>query len=223
MSSISDIDFRAAQRFMIDLSANNNREWFTENKKRYEADVKAVATAFVEAAARPLRAIDEELLAEPKVNRSLFRINRDIRFSKDKRPYKEEVGFRFYVGSPKAPSSALYMRVQPDSAGVATGIWGFDKDQRERWRQAVAGPDGEALASALEALVADGFHISADALKRAPKPWGEEHPRADLLKLKGLVVGYEQPVDVGPGFGDWCVEQWQRLGPVHRWLQQHVS
>lgn len=224
MSGYNEIDFRPTRQFLSELTENNDKTWFAKNRDRYEEHVLGKSKVFVEAVAPQIAALDPELKAEPKVNGSLFRMHRDLRFSKDKRPYKEEVGFRFYVDSTKSGKSTVYMRVQPDSAGVAAGIWQFGKAEREAWREAVSSGAGEALARVLDELEAEGFHISADTLKRVPKPWDDEHPRADLLRFKGLVVGYEEEgVDVGPGFADWCVAHWKQLQPVHAWLRTHLG
>ncbi|MCO4747711.1 MAG: DUF2461 domain-containing protein [Proteobacteria bacterium] len=216
------IDFRPAQAFLRGLRATNERAWFEDHRKAYEQDLIEPAKAFVREAAVALADIDGELVAEARVNGSIFRMNRDLRFSKDKRPYREELGFRFWVGDRKQGLSGFYMRVLPEAIGVATGMWAFDKHSRERYRNAVAGDEGEALAATLTALQARGGHITAEELKRTPKPWTDEHPRASLLRKKGLVVGIEDALDAGPGVVDTIIERWNAIAPVHHFLRDHT-
>ena len=210
--------------FLSDLAENNQQDWFLANKTRYQAALVAPGKAFVEAMGPALQELDPDLNAVPKVNGSIFRINRDIRFAADKRPYKEEAGFRFWHGPDrKANVSGLMMRIKPGFVGLAAGIWAFDKDVRAAFREAVADDArGTVLAEAIANLGVNGCTFTAPKLKRVPKPWTQDHPRADLLKLNGLVVG----IDIapapdalhGPEFVGWCADQFEQMLPVHEWL-----
>lgn len=214
------IDFTPAQDFLTSLSLNNEREWYLAHKAEAKAALTDPSKAFVEAVTPALYALDPEIVIGKG---SIMRMHRDLRFSKDKRPYREELGFRFWVGDRKQGLSAFYMRILPGAVGVAVGVWGWDKVSRERYRNAVAGPAGEGLKRDLDALLAGDAHLPSEALKRTPKPWDDEHPRADLLRLKGLIVGIEGVLDAGPGVVEAVVEQWQRLAPIHHFLRDHVE
>lgn len=218
------LDLGPMQAFLRDLAANNDRDWFHANKARYDRDVKGAAEALCRAVEADLATIDPELVVDPRVNGSIMRLNRDLRFSKDKTPYRDWVGVRIYPhGDKKSGRSAMLFRVMPGSIGVATGVFGFNKEMRDAYREAMAGPDGEAVVGVIDALVADGAHVTADSLKRAPKPWGEEHPRAEWLKHKGLVVGFDEAVEPGPGVVAHVVERWRQLAPVHQFLRLHCG
>lgn len=217
------LDLRPTQAFLRDLAAHNDKEWFATNKKRYERDLKQVAVAFCREVEDALHAIDPDIVVDARFNGSIFRMNRDLRFSTDKRPYRDWLGFRFWTGDKKTGGSAVYFRVMPEVIGVATGIWAFDKDMREGYRQGIAGPEGEALVTAIDTLVAGGAHVTADSLARVPKPWDDSHPRAAWLKHKGLVVGLEESPELGPGVVDHIVARWQDLSPVHHFLRTHCG
>ena len=181
----------------------------------------------MEAIGPRLQGLDPDLGYEPKVNGSLFRINRDTRFSQDKRPYKSELGFRFWAGTDrKAPRSSLFMRITPAFVGFGAGVWMFEPPALTTYRQAVGGAPGAELAAAMTGLNDHGCRVYGEGLKRVPAAWPQDHPRADLLKRKGLVVGLDEahPAELTtPGVVDWCVARFERMLPVHRWLEAHVG
>lgn len=208
--------------FLADLAANNESAWFDANRSRYQEHLVEPARAFVEAIRPGLQALDPRLKADPRINGSIFRINRDTRFSADKRPYKEELGFRFPAGDVSAGASGFYLRIRPALVGLAAGVWGFPPGVMASYREAVADDArGVALSDMLDGLKLGGCRYAPDAYKRVPAPWPKEHPRGDLLRQKGLMVGVdsEPPVELTtPAFVDWCLERFASLAPVHRWL-----
>ena len=210
----------ATLSFLADLAQNNDKSWFNAHRDRYEADLVAPACAFVEAIGPRLLRLDPSLTLDARMGGSIFRIHRDTRFSKDKRPYKEELAFRFRSGG--EGGSALLMRIRPDLVGVAAGVWEFSPPQLAAFRTAVAGPAGAELSTVLEGLGAAGCGYTAAALKRVPAPFPADHPRAELLKQKGLTVGRDVPLPLelgGPEFVDWAEAAFVSVEPVHRWLQ----
>jgi len=214
----------ATLSFLSDLAQNNDKSWFNDNRERYLADLVAPAVAFVEAIGPRLLRLDPSLTVEARVGGSIFRIHRDTRFSRDKRPYKEELAFRFRGGD--EGGSALLMRIRPDLVGVAAGVWEFSPAQLAAFRAAVAGPSGAELATVLEGLGAAGCGYTAAALKRVPAPFPADHPRAELLKQKGLTVGRDLPLPAalgGPEFVDWAEAAFVSVEPVHRWLQSALG
>ena len=113
--------------FLTDLRTHNEKAWFDANRARYESGFIEPAKAFVEAIGPELSDLVPRIHAEPSVGGSIFRINRDIRFSSDKRPYKDHLDFWFWEGDRKAAASALFLRVWPDGVVVGVGAHGFDK------------------------------------------------------------------------------------------------
>ena len=107
--------------FLKELAAHNEREWFNANKARYEAEIKEPALAFIEDVGYRLPEVAPHLTAD---KRSLFRIYRDTRFSKDKTPYKTHVGLYFrHARSAEADTGGLYLHLEPGSVFMGAGIW----------------------------------------------------------------------------------------------------
>lgn len=128
--------------FLVDLREHNDREWFAANKARYEEDVREPAIAFIEDFAPRLATISSHFTADPRpVGGSLFRIHRDVRFSKDKSPYKTSVGIQFrHESAGNANAPGFYLHLEPGSVFLGGGVWR---------------PDGEALARIRDRIVAD--------------------------------------------------------------------
>ncbi|HMV69669.1 MAG TPA: DUF2461 domain-containing protein [Myxococcota bacterium] len=211
--------------FLSDLAEHNERAWFEANRARWEADLLAPARELVEAIGPGVQAIDPRLGVEPRVGGAIFRIHRDTRFSADKRPYKEELALRFSPSTEGA--SGLYLRVRPAGVGFAAGSWRFTPAGLARFREAVADDvRGAELAALVAGLERDGCGYTSEPLKRVPKPWTEDHPRAALLKARGLVVGVDRPIPdtfTTPAFAETCLAGLRRLAAVHLWLARHVD
>lgn len=213
----------AAIRYLEELAQNNNKPWFDAHRSTFDAELVRPAIAFVEGLRPALLAMDPDLKVEAKLGGSIFRFNRDLRFSTDKRPYKEELSFRFVDSRGGDAASGFFLRIRPDLVGVGAGLWAFPPEKLSAWRAAVAEERrGSALAKMLEGLELNGCRYSTDALKRVPAPWAADHPRGDLLRLKGLTVGMDEarpPELHGASFMDWCLARWRRLLPMHLWLK----
>ena len=108
-------------RFLGDLAGNNNKAWFDANRAAYDEYWVAPAKQFVDAVGEALVDIAPRIEAQPRVNGSIFRVNRNIRFSKDKRPYKEHLDFWFWEGERKRAVSGFFMRITPHRAGHRSG------------------------------------------------------------------------------------------------------
>ena len=172
-------------QFLAELADNNDKSWFEENRSRYENEVKLPALAFIEAMGPHLAELSTELTAIPKVQGgSMFRIHRDVRFSKDKRPFKTNVGLWFkHLSGKLAPG--VYLGIEPDSTGIGAGSFSLEKDQLTAVRRAiVAKPD--VWANVRKHLDDAGFELMGrkEALKRAPKGFPADHPHIEDLRLK---------------------------------------
>ncbi len=211
-------------RFFVDLEMNNNKRWFDDNRARYDEHVLAPTRAFIEAAGERIREFAPDIIAEPKVNRSMFRINRDTRFSTDKTPYKTNVAVIMWEGRRKRMESAgFYFHLEPDAVMIGGGIYAFAPYMLGPWREAVADAKrGAALEKAIATVEAAGLSIRGDSYKRVPKGYDAEHPRGELLKKKGLHYGVErqEPTEVlfTPEFVDVAVERFRTGAELHRWL-----
>ena len=218
---MSEFDgFPAGGLAFLTMLGEQNKAWFDENRETYDTEVVPPAKDFVEAMGESLAAaISPDIVAQPRTNGSIAPINNDIRFNPKASPYKDHLMFRFWEGPNKKVAPTLWVRLHPeDGVGFASGV---AIAAVEAWRRAVD-ERGEPLASELATLVAkhDAEVVGAD-LKRVPKPYAEDHPRADLLRHKGFQVRYVEPVPASVGsarFVDWCTARLVRLEGVHRWL-----
>ena len=196
-------------RFLRDLKANNSREWLAANKERYEEDVRGPALDFVSDFAPRLAEISQHFVADPRPSgRSLFRIHRDTRFSKDKTPYKTYVGiqFRHELGR-DAHAPGFYVHLEPASVFAGAGIWHPDSPTLTRIREAIA-DDPRAWRRAIGGKTFDErFRLAGESLKRAPAGYDPEHPLIEDLKRKDFIcVAFLTEKDVcAPGFvGDFA-------------------
>jgi len=159
--------------FLGKLEANNNREWFNAHKADYERACK-----------EPMQLLLDDLDAKfGTSNSKLFRIHRDVRFSKDKTPYKTWQAAHFAAG---------YLSLSADGLYVGTGAYMLEGPTLERYRKAVADDrTGAELVKAQAALRKKGYEVEGhgDALKTVPRGYDKEHPRAELLKQKSVLAG----------------------------------
>lgn len=216
--------------FFLALALHNDRDWFNTHREEYQQGWAAPMAALLEQVRDGLRgAYGRRGLGAPKV----FRINRDVRFSKDKTPYKTHVAGWIpletgQAASPGATPAAIYLHVGVDERMTGSGCWMLEPDALRRYRAALLDPKrGAALARLLGPLEAEGFTVSsAESLKRVPAGVDPDHPRAALLRMKGLVVA---PADVPkklltrPALAGWLVEQARAAAPVVGWLADHVA
>lgn len=168
--------------FMSELSQNNNRDWFQENKARYDAQLKKPAKLLLDTIAPALSA---EL--DQPVTTKLFRANRDVRFSKDKTPYTLHLHL---LWSPQGNRTqpAYFFGIASDYVTAGAGVMGFDKAQQNDWRKWVSAREGAALQSKIDAAVKAGATVRKPELKRVPSPFEKDHPRADLLRYKSFTL-----------------------------------
>ena len=208
--------------YLRDLKRHNQREWFLENKARYDAVVKEPALQFIADFEPHLRKISPEFLAIPKaVGGSLFRIQRDIRFSKDKSPYKTHVGIRFLHRNAKNVHAPIfYLHLEPGGSFAGIGVWHPEPPTLEKIRQAIVeNPRGYKKASE-SARFRKRFEVGGDSLKRPPRGYNPEHPLIEELKRKDFVASC--PLDekdiVRPGFDQRLAETWRDGAGYVRYL-----
>ena len=172
-----------ARAFFDDLAADNSRDWFAANKARYEQAVKAPAEALLDVIGARLAAATGAAQT-PK----LYRIHRDLRFSRDKTPYNTHLHLQW---SEATTGICHLFGVSRDYAAAGVGAMGFDKPALGRWRDRIAAAEGAAFAAHVDGLQDAGFRLDPPALKRVPAPHPQDHPRAALLKRKGIVLWHD--------------------------------
>jgi uncharacterized protein (TIGR02453 family) len=174
-------------RFLADLKANNDREWFAANKARYEEHVKGPTLDFVADFAPHLERISPHYVADPRPSGgSLFRIHRDTRFSKDKSPYKPYVGIQFrHERAKDAHTPGFYLHLQPRAVFAGVGIWHPEGSTLTRIREAIV-EDPKAWGRAKGSL-----RLAGESLKRAPAGFDPEHPLIEDLRRKDFIATVE--------------------------------
>ncbi|MFT7518188.1 MAG: hypothetical protein ACI9MC_000318 [Kiritimatiellia bacterium] len=178
---------RSALTFLSDLADNNSKEWMDANRKRYERELREPSRELVDNVNDLLHDIAPEW-ASAAPRKHLSRINRDIRFSKDKTPYNTRVWAGFTKeGSPKGTGAGLYFGLSTSGLGVGLGTWKPSKETASALRATIDERHDE-LRSILTDLASQGDfnEMGGDAYKRVPKPYAADHPAADWLKLKSV-------------------------------------
>lgn len=175
-------------QFLAQLRRNNRRAWFLKHKPEYEEFARQASLRFITDLRLRLREVSPWLVANPKpVGGSLFRIYRDVRFSKDKSPYKTHVGMHF----PHASSSemvhapGLYLHLEPNGCFLAGGVWQPDPRSLARIRDAIAWKPDEWRAAKR------GLELGGDTLSRAPRGYPADHPLVEDLKRKDFVASVD--------------------------------
>ena len=166
---------KPALQFFHGLKRDNSKAYFEAHRSVYEEQVRQPMEAL-------LSELERDLGSDVEVK--IFRLNRDLRFSPDKRPYKEHLGA--YLSSRRA--GGLYLQVSDDGLYVAIGSHELAPDQLNRFRDAVAAKEGEKLARIVAALRKDGYEVTEPSFKRVPSGYPADHPRGELLRCKGLMA-----------------------------------
>ncbi len=175
--------------FLTQLSKNNNRDWFAKNKSRYETEVLEPALKFVAAFASPLEKISPMFSAESKrVGGSVMRVYRDTRFSKDKTPYKTNLGihFRHQLGR-DVHAPGFYIHIAPDESFLAAGIWRPPNAAVSKIREAIVSDPAAWRKAAHGAAFRKQFHLAGDSLKKAPRGFDPEDPAIDDVERKDFI------------------------------------
>jgi uncharacterized protein (TIGR02453 family) len=215
--------FKETLYFFKRLKEHNNKPWFDQNREVYEDYVLGPARSFVVALGEKLKELSPMINADPRTNKSLFRINRDVRFSKDKSPYKTHMGIVFWDGDlPRMESSVFYFHLEPDRVMLGAGIYKFTRPQLEEYRNsAVHTRYGKELRSIYENLSGKGFEFGGKNYKKIPRGFDSKHENADFLLYEGIHVGkdYKIPEEFySRDFIDFCFEPFRVMDPIHKWL-----
>jgi len=213
--------------FLEEIAINNNREWFLQNKDRHQASVVEPVHDFICAMGDRLDTVSKNFLADPRSNGgSMFRIYRDTRFSKDKRPYKESVGCHFrHVSIKGAHAPCFYLHLQPGNIFAGAGVC------------KPAGPDLDKIRTAIDAqsdnwkkvlsdkkLVKRFGTISGESLKRLPRGYDADHPYTEDLKHKTFFLKHDMDTSLAltPKFIDQVVKVYVDAAPLMRFKNMSI-
>ncbi len=209
--------------FLDELEANNEKQWFESHRDEYEQYIKLPSCQFVESMGDMLKDLSPDVNAIAKINKSLFKIHRDVRFGKDKRPYKTTVGIWFWEGTGKRMEhSGYYFHLEKRKVMLGVGLYRFPKELLELYRKAVAADDsGKELSQICQRLEEKGYEIGMRHYKRVPRGFAADHPRADLLKYNGLTAMVEFKTDKAfhsAAFLEKAYSRYSEMKPLHDWL-----
>jgi uncharacterized protein (TIGR02453 family) len=210
--------------FLRDLGSNNTREWFQAHYDAYQAYFVEPAREFVLAMGECLPQLGADVHAEPKVRGSIFAINRDVRFSKDKTPYKTHLDLWFWQGrGPSRERPAYYVRLTPQRLTLGAGMHAFSDTALARYRSAVLDDtQGQRLEAAALAIQTD---VQGRRYKKVPAGLPAQHARADWLRHSGLFADVEQPLPpqvFSAELTEVCFAHFQRLQPLQQWLVEQL-
>lgn len=197
--------------FLRQLGANNTREWFQAHRATYEAFYVQPARELVVALGERLHQFGPDVHAEPKVFGSILTINRDVRFARDKVPYKTHLDLWFWQGEgPSRECPGYFLRITPEALMLGAGMHSFPAAALQAYRNALADPQ---RGMQLEAIAAglDGFTLGGRTLKRGP----------DWLRHTGLFAEKSMPLPpelYTPELPDWCMQQFAHVRSLQQWL-----
>jgi len=212
------------ERFYSQLKRHNEKAWFDEHRDDYEDYVLGPAREFVAVMGRRLRKVAPGIHADPRVNRSIFRIHRDTRFSPDKTPYKTHLALWFWEGKGRRMEcSGFYFHLEPSHLMLGVGIYLFPKPYLSEYRNSVVDPKhGRSLAQAVARVTKiRDCRIGGHHYRRIPRGFDPEHRNAEFLKFNGLYAGIQTKIPRElhtPRIIDYCYERYRAMAPLHRWL-----
>ena len=219
---------QATLDFLGGIAANNDKAWFESNRALYEAGYVSAGRAFVEEMGPRLRAVSPSVQFAPKINGSQSRINRDVRFSKDKRPYKTHLDLWFWHGEKRTwDCPGFWFRLTADSVRLGCGLHGMNSETLESFRHSIELPrSGKALVEAVAAVRANGdYEIGEKTRQRLPRGFEVPAERADFLLYGGLTAGTQMPAIAAlqPDFADVCLEHFTACWPIGAWLLREIA
>ena len=186
--------------FLKKLARNNNREWFNEHKQKYEASVREPALSFIEAMQPELEKISPHFRAIPKkVGGSLMRVYRDTRFSKDKTPYKTNIGIQFRHALGKdVHAPGYYVHVAADGCFMGVGLWRPESKVLNQIREFIADNPNAWKQATQNRVFKGAYELRGESLIRPPRGYQADHPLIEDLKRKDFIAFAEFDVaDLG--------------------------
>ena len=213
----------AFYEFFIELSANNQKSWFDENRARYEREVKALFLTFVESVLVKMAAVDGRF-SGMEAKQCIFRINKDIRFSKDKTPYKLHCAAAIQIGGRKEMgASGLYIQLGPEECGLYSGVYMPEKDELMRIRGLIAG-DLEGFNRVITDKVFVKYFgtVRGEKNKRIDADWVVAAAEQPLLYNKQFYIQHVMDAEdtLRSNFDDYVVEVWKASKGFNAFLQK---
>lgn len=214
-------------KFLTALSKNNNKVWFEKNRVRYDLELLQPAIQFVIDLGEKLFQLSPNINAIPKIDKSIFRLYRDVRFSKNKSPFKTNLGLYFWEGrGKKMECSGLYFHIEPKLFFLGAGMYQFTGDQLKKYRQLVSDPvAGKELNDIISKLQKKKkFELGGKAYKKTPRGFDPNYKYNHLLLHSGLYLFYESKnfnelINNDPV--DFSFRIFKYMYPLHKWFVEN--
>ncbi len=213
--------------YLTKLSRNNNREWFEKHRNEFDMNFLEPAQKFVLEMGSKLQDIAPQINAIPKIDKSIFRIHRDVRFSKDKAPYKTNLGIYFWEGTrKKMESSGFYFHIDPKLLFIGVGMYMFSKEDLKKFRDAVADArKGKELHAIVTKLTRNKtYTLGGETYKKIPKGYPDNLPQSKYLLHSGLYLFYENDhsrlLNANPV--NLTFKVFKDMLPIHQWFVKNI-
>lgn len=220
---------REAADFLAALRENNDRTWFQAHKDQAETLLMVPARELVAEVGERLRKKRPDLIADPRVDRSIYRLNRDTRFSRDKTPYKTHLALWWWEGTGgRLECPGFYCHLTPETLGLSFGCYRFSEAGLANWRKTMDNPKEMARFQRLvKELEGQGVSFSEPERKRIPAGLAADHPAARWLKHLGFYSWNEDfphpPEIFGPDAADYLYERFVPGLKLHDWLVKTIG
>ena len=213
--------------FLEELAANNNREWFKENKSRYEELVLDVALRFIDSMHAPLEQFAPHFTAIPtRVGGSLMRVYRDTRFSKNKLPYKTNIGIQFrHEDARDVHAPGYYVHIEPDTVFLGAGMWRPQSEPLRSIRERIAARPAEWGRAVSDAAFRRHFRLGGESLTRPPRGFDKSHACIDDIKRTSFIAVKDMAVEscLTPKFQQRVETAFRAAEPFMRFLCKSVN
>jgi uncharacterized protein (TIGR02453 family) len=216
------------EKFLSDLSKHNNKEWFEKNRDRFDFEFLQPAVQFVSEMGEKLSEIIPNINAVPKIDKSIFRLHRDVRFSKDKSPFKSNLGLYFWEGKGKRMECAgFYFHIEPQKIFLGGGMYVFTKEQLKKYRDVVADPGkAKELISIIKGLEKKKLQIGGKKYKNVPRNYDPDYKYKDLWLHEGVYAFSEsQGIDkaASKDILNNSFKVFKQMVSLHKWLVKNIT
>lgn len=213
--------------FLKQLKRNNNREWFQKHKERYLREHRDPLLRFIELLRPELERISPHFRADPRpIGGSLFRIYRDTRFSRDKRPYKTHAGIQFrHERAKDVHAPGFYLHLEPGGVFAGIGLWHPDSETLKKIRDAIVEEPTRWKRASTGKAFRQHYSLAGESLKRAPRGYDPNHALIGDLKRKDFIAVHEFEDDdvTAPGFHKQLARTFRAGSPFMKWLTGAVG
>ncbi len=211
--------------FLKEVEKNNTKEWFETHRHIWQKEIRDVSSSFVLEMGETLQILEPEINFEPKTGKSLFKIYRDTRFSKDKTPIKSKIGHIFWQGSGhKMQSSSFYIHYNKDSYFIASGIRGFKPPLLKKYREYITDENHSyELEKILKMIEKKRYNLPEDRYKRVPKEFANDFKYKELTLFKSMFAYKEYKMDevfFSKDIIDRCFKIYEDLHPLQKWVYE---